>query len=94
MSDTNAVISAVQTDAPINPGNSGGALVDSSGAVIGINTAIASTGGGSIGLGFAIPIDTVRDIAEQLISTGSAVHATLGWPPGRSPTAPATAPWC
>ena len=77
-SDTNAVISAVQTDAPINPGNSGGALVDASGAVIGINTAIASTGGGSIGLGFAIPIDTVRDIAEQLIATGSAVHASLG----------------
>ena len=77
-SDTNAVISAVQTDAPINPGNSGGALVDASGAVIGINTAIASTGGGSIGLGFAIPIDTARDIAEQLISTRSAVHATLG----------------
>jgi putative serine protease PepD len=78
-SDTNAVISAVQTDAPINPGNSGGALVDASGAVIGINTAIASTGaGGSIGLGFAIPINTVRDIAEQLISTGSAVHASLG----------------
>ena len=77
-SDTNAVISAVQTDAPINPGNSGGALVDATGAVIGINTAIASTGGGSIGLGFAIPIDTVRDIAEQLISTGTAVHATLG----------------
>jgi putative serine protease PepD len=77
-SDTNAVISAVQTDAPINPGNSGGALVDDSGAVIGINTAIASTGGGSIGLGFAIPIDTVRDVAEQLISTGSAVHAALG----------------
>ena len=77
-SDTNAVISAVQTDAPINPGNSGGALVAASGAVIGVNTAIASVGGGSVGLGFAIPIDTVRDIAEQLISTGSAVHATLG----------------
>jgi S1-C subfamily serine protease len=77
-SDTNAVINAVQTDAPINPGNSGGALVDATGAVIGINTAIASTGGGSIGLGFAIPIDTVRDIAEQLISTGEAVHASLG----------------
>jgi S1-C subfamily serine protease len=82
-SDTNAVISAIQTDAPINPGNSGGALVDASGAVVGINTAIASLGGngtsgGSIGLGFAIPIDTVRDIAQQLISTGSAVHATLG----------------
>ncbi|MCW2636515.1 MAG: Peptidase and chymotrypsin/Hap [Blastococcus sp.] len=81
-SDTNAVISAVQTDAPINPGNSGGALVDASGAVIGINTAIASLGangaGGSIGLGFAIPINTARDIAEQLISTGKAVHASLG----------------
>jgi S1-C subfamily serine protease len=81
-SDTNAVISAVQTDAPINPGNSGGALVDASGAVIGINTAIASLGSagqsGSIGLGFAIPIDTVRDIAEQLITTGTAVHASLG----------------
>jgi S1-C subfamily serine protease len=72
----------VQTDAPINPGNSGGALVDATGAVIGINTAIASLGsggqGGSIGLGFAIPIDTVRDVAEQLISTGEAVHASLG----------------
>ena len=77
-SDTNAVISAVQTDAPINPGNSGGALVDATGAVIGINTAIASVGGGSVGLGFAIPIDTVRDIAEQLIATGTAVHASLG----------------
>ena len=77
-SDTNAVISAVQTDAPINPGNSGGALVDASGAVIGINTAIASVGGGSVGLGFAIPINTVRDIAEQLIATGEAVHASLG----------------
>ncbi|GAB3350131.1 S1C family serine protease [Modestobacter lapidis] len=77
-SDTNAVINAVQTDAPINPGNSGGALVDGSGALIGINTAIASVSGGSSGLGFAIPIDTVRDIAEQLISTGQAVHASLG----------------
>ncbi|TFV68235.1 UNVERIFIED_ORG: PDZ domain-containing protein [Bacillus sp. AZ43] len=78
-SDTNAVISAVQTDAPINPGNSGGALVDASGALIGINTAIASTGaGGSIGLGFAIPVDTVRDISEQLIATGTAVHSSLG----------------
>ncbi|WP_236833123.1 S1C family serine protease [Blastococcus sp. KM273128] len=77
--DTNAVISAVQTDAPINPGNSGGALVDATGALVGINTAIASTGaGGSIGLGFAIPVDTMKRIAEQLIATGSAVHATLG----------------
>jgi putative serine protease PepD len=83
-SDTNAVIDAVQTDAAINPGNSGGALVDGTGAVIGINSAIASLGGGSggqggsIGLGFAIPIDTVRTIAQELITTGKAVHATLG----------------
>jgi putative serine protease PepD len=82
-SDTNAVIDAVQTDAPINPGNSGGALVDATGAVIGINSAIASLGGngtagGSIGLGFAIPIDTARKIAQELITTGRAVHASLG----------------
>jgi len=82
-SDTNAVISAIQTDAPINPGNSGGALVDVTGAVVGINTAIASLGGngtsgGSIGLGFAIPISKARDIAQQLITTGAAVHASLG----------------
>ncbi len=81
--DTEAVISAIQTDAAVNPGNSGGALVDGSGAVIGINTAIASLSGGggqggSIGLGFAIPIDTARSIGEQLISTGTAVHASLG----------------
>jgi S1-C subfamily serine protease len=82
-SDTNAVINAIQTDAPINPGNSGGALVDGSGALIGINSAIAtlSSGAGqsgSIGLGFAIPIDEARDIAEQLIRTGRVRHATLG----------------
>lgn len=81
--DTDAVISAVQTDAAINPGNSGGALVDASGAVIGINTAIASFGaaggqGGSIGLGFAIPIDAAREIGEELIATGTAIHASLG----------------
>ena len=82
-SDTNAVINAIQTDASINPGNSGGALVDASGAVIGINSAIAtlSTGtgqSGSIGLGFAIPINEARAIAQQLIRTGKVKHATLG----------------
>jgi S1-C subfamily serine protease len=82
-SDTNAVINAIQTDASINPGNSGGALVDTSGAVIGINSAIAtlSTGAGqagSIGLGFAIPINEAREIAQQLIRTGKVQHATLG----------------
>jgi S1-C subfamily serine protease len=83
-SDTNAVIDAIQTDAAINPGNSGGPLVDAQGAVIGINSAIAAlptTSGsqnGSIGLGFAIPINSARSIAEQLIKTGKAVHATIG----------------
>ncbi|MGH3766641.1 MAG: trypsin-like peptidase domain-containing protein [Pseudonocardiaceae bacterium] len=78
----NAVIDAIQTDAAINPGNSGGALVDAAGAVVGINTAIrtlgASEGGGSIGLGFAIPIDTARAIAQELIRTGHYQHADLG----------------
>ncbi|MDQ3886540.1 MAG: trypsin-like peptidase domain-containing protein, partial [Actinomycetota bacterium] len=80
--DTNAVIDAIQTDAAINPGNSGGALVNSSGAVVGINTAIrtlgGSEGGGSIGLGFAIPIDDARAIAEELIRSGRVHHPDLG----------------
>jgi S1-C subfamily serine protease len=80
--DTDAVIDAIQTDAPINPGNSGGALVDASGAVIGINSAIRTLGdsaaSGSIGLGFAIPINYGKDIAQQLITTGKAVHSTIG----------------
>jgi serine protease Do len=78
--DTNAVIDAIQTDAAINPGNSGGPLVDSTGAVIGIDAAISTSGqeGGSIGLGFAIPIDRARQIAEQLIRTGSVKHPELG----------------
>jgi len=83
-SGADAVIDAIQTDAAINPGNSGGPLVDSTGSVIGINTAIRSIGstsgneGGSIGLGFAIPIDTARSIAEELIRTGAVKHADLG----------------
>ncbi|MGH3979742.1 MAG: S1C family serine protease [Pseudonocardiaceae bacterium] len=81
-SDTNAVIDAIQTDAAINPGNSGGPLVDSSGAVVGINTAIRTLGGGesggSIGLGFAIPIDDARAIAQELIRSGQVRHPDLG----------------
>ncbi len=79
--DTNAVIDAVQTDAAINPGNSGGALVDATGAVIGINSAIRTSGvdsSGSIGLGFAIPIDYAKSVAQELIRTGKAIHATIG----------------
>jgi putative serine protease PepD len=82
-SDT-AVISAIQTDAAINPGNSGGALINAEGEVVGINTAIASLAqgttseSGNIGVGFAIPIDTARDIAQQLIDDGSVSHAFLG----------------
>lgn len=60
----------IQTDAAINPGNSGGPLVNVMGEVIGINSFIFSESGGSIGIGFAIPIDTVRDIADELIKYG------------------------
>jgi putative serine protease PepD len=78
------VIDAIQTDAAINPGNSGGALVNTSGEVVGINTAIASLAqgtsgqGGNIGVGFAIPIDSAKDIAQQLIDHGEVTHAFLG----------------
>ena len=71
----------IQTDAAINPGNSGGALVDASGAVIGINTAIASTGGGSIGLGFAIPADTARQVMESLVREGQVIRGWIGVEP-------------
>ena len=69
---------AVQTDAPINPGNSGGALADARGEVVGINTAILGGTGGSVGVGFAIPIDIARRDAEQIIKTGHAQRPFLG----------------
>jgi putative serine protease PepD len=82
------VLDAIQTDAAINPGNSGGALVNMNGELIGVNSAIASMGGGdagqgggqsgSIGLGFAIPADEAKRIADELISTGTASHGSLG----------------
>lgn len=77
-------INAIQTDAAINPGNSGGPLVDLSGAVIGVNSAIATTGSafggqsGSIGLGFAIPINQARKTADQLIKNGSSTYPIMG----------------
>jgi serine protease DegQ len=66
----------IQTDAAINPGNSGGALVDSGGNLIGINTAIYSRSGGSLGIGFAIPVSLARQVMEEIIRTGS---VTRGW---------------
>nr|WP_054816396.1 trypsin-like peptidase domain-containing protein [Nocardia arizonensis] len=77
-SDTNAVIDAVQTDASINPGNSGGALVDMRGRVIGINSAIRSETGGSVGLGFAIPVNVMTQVAQTLIRSGEMHHPTIG----------------
>ena len=68
----------IQTDAAINPGNSGGALLDTKGRVVGINTAILSHNGGSNGVGFAIPINLVRSIAQQLISSGKVSRGFLG----------------
>ena len=81
----NTVLDAIQTDAAINPGNSGGALVNMNGELVGVNSAIATLGGdsadaqsGSIGLGFAIPIDQAKRIADELIQNGNASHASLG----------------
>ncbi|HEY0664760.1 MAG TPA: Do family serine endopeptidase [Gallionella sp.] len=68
--------SFIQTDAAINPGNSGGALVDSNGNLIGINSAIYSPNGGSLGIGFAIPASVAKKTMEQIIQTGS---VTRGW---------------
>jgi putative serine protease PepD len=82
--DQNAVLDAVQTDAPINPGNSGGPLVNSRGEIVGINTAIATVSdnsqeqAGNIGVGFAIPSTYAEQIANQLANTGEARHPYLG----------------
>ncbi len=68
----------IQTDASINPGNSGGALVNSLGQVIGVNTAIYSTSGGSQGIGFAIPINTAKKVMEKLLEHGIIIEPLVG----------------
>ena len=72
----NAFENFIQTDAAVNPGNSGGALVDVNGNLLGINTAIYSQTGGSVGIGFAIPVSTVKTVMESIISNG---HVVRGW---------------
>ncbi|WP_426241516.1 S1C family serine protease [Nocardioides sp. LHG3406-4] len=82
--DDSSYINAVQTDAAINPGNSGGPLVNLGGQVVGVNSAIATTGGGfagesgNIGVGFAIPIEQVRVTADQILETGEARYPVIG----------------
>ena len=76
--DGNQIENLIQTDAAINPGNSGGPLLNSSGEVIGINTAIYSISGGYQGVGFAIPINHAREVATQLITSGRVVRPWLG----------------
>jgi serine protease Do len=68
----------IQTDASINPGNSGGPLINGAGEVVGVNSAIFSQGGGNIGIGFAIPIDLAKKVADQLRKNGKVVRGWLG----------------
>jgi S1-C subfamily serine protease len=69
---------AIQTDAAINPGNSGGPLLDSSGRLIGMNTSIVSPSGGSAGIGFAVPVDTIARVVPELIKHGRELRPTIG----------------
>ncbi len=72
------LVDVIQTDAAINPGNSGGALVDRTGRLVGINTAIYSDSGANGGIGFAVPVNTALRVADQLIRDGSVKHPFLG----------------
>lgn len=76
--DGTMLFGMIQTDAAIAPGSSGGALLDATGAVVGITTALALTNRGAEGLGFATPVDIARHVADQLIETGTVAHAWLG----------------
>jgi serine protease DegQ len=71
----------IQTDAAINPGNSGGALIDTNGNLLGINTAIYSRSGGSLGIGFAIPVTTVKTVMDSIIATGQVIRGWIGVEP-------------
>jgi putative serine protease PepD len=73
-----AIDEVIQTDASINRGNSGGPLLNANGDVIGVNAQIESTTGGNVGIGFAIPINTVKEVVSQIIDSGKVEHAYLG----------------
>jgi S1-C subfamily serine protease len=77
--DNRPLAEAIQTDAAINPGNSGGPLLNSVGQVIGVNTAIRSPSGGSVGIGFAVPVDTVKRVVPELVANGRYVHPWIGF---------------
>lgn len=74
--DINTFENFIQTDAAINPGNSGGALIDTNGNLLGINSAIFSQSGGSLGIGFAIPVSTVKAVMQAILEKG---HVVRGW---------------
>ena len=78
LGSSRTLVDLIQTDATISPGSSGGALLDADGAVIGITTAVASSDAGGEALGFAVPIEVARSVADELIRTGRVVHVWLG----------------
>jgi S1-C subfamily serine protease len=73
-----SIDNVIQTDAPINPGNSGGPLINGAGQVVGITSQIESQSGGNVGIGFAVPINTARNVAKQILTTGTVEHSYLG----------------
>ncbi len=77
----NAFENFIQTDAAINPGNSGGALIDADGNLLGINTAIYSRTGGSLGIGFAVPVPTLRTVLTSILATGTVTRGWIGVEP-------------